>query len=638
MLRNQKESPEISSVSIEPLIETAKLYLNQNELNLICNAFEFARKAHEGVFRKSGHEYLSHPLSVAQLLLELKLDANTITAALLHDVVEDTSHTIKELENRFGHQVAKLVDGVSRVESATTNIKAASYSKLFIAMLEDIRVVMIKLADRLHNMRTIKWKEAESRNRIANETLEVYAPLAHRLGMTDWGLELQDISLQVIHPLRYRVLREELNKILLRDDSAILDCSSRISKELKKHNLDNKISNRTKGLYSIYQKMLGKGLRLHEVYDLFAVRIVVKDTLSCYKALGIIHQLYSPIAENFKDYIALPKSNGYQSLHTVVQTNNKIRLEIQIRTQEMNEYAEKGIASHMIYKTLNNSKIRDVESAYTKHYREWFNELLKIHETIKTDNDFFSEMKHDMYYDDCYVFARNGKIIKLPQGSTALDFAYAISPKLGTMAMSAMINQRYMPLSTVLTSGKLVIINTSDKAITFASYLDFVITPQAKQGIKARLIEQNRNIDNKKTIFELSQCCSPIRGDKIVGVKKVVKGNSFTSIHRDNCQNINTTLKDNQLEYVDWQDIGDMKFACRLKVILENKKGVLAKANSVILQTGIDIIKLQIDGADINDGAITTADFIVSIQTRTELAKLIRRLDKITHIKRIQRI
>lgn len=643
MLRNQPSKPDISSENlIEPLVEKAKIYLNKGEVDLIVKAFNFASNAHSGVFRVSGDIYLSHPLSVSELLADLKLDAISITAALLHDVVEDTSYTLEEIESQFGPQVAKLVDGVSRVEVPLENsikdIKASSYAKLFMAMLEDVRVVFIKLADRLHNMRTIKWMAPDKRARIANETLEVYAPLAHRLGMSTWANELQDICLQVIHPLRYRVLREELNKIILSIDGTIHDCSKELSDSLNAYGIKHTISNRTKKLYSIYQKMLSKHLKLHEVYDLIAIRVMVDDLTDCYTALGIIHQLYPPILDNFKDYIAIPKANGYQSLHTVVQTNRTIRLEAQIRTKEMDQYAEKGIASHWVYKTLDDNSIREAESAYTEHYKNWFDELLKIHSNTKTDSDFFREMRRDIHYDDCFVFARNGKIIKLPEGSTVLDFAYSISSSLGKQAVSASVNQRLVAVSTKLKNGELVIVNTSDKAITFPSYLDMVTTQQAKKGVTEHLAEQNKKLEKVKRIYDFPECCYPIRGDKIVAVPQSSKDSKFFSVHKVDCEKIKDHLADDSLIYLSWQDIDHRKLHCKLEVAIDNVQGALAKTSTVISQTGIDIIKLQTDTTNIQSGGNATVEITLAISNRNEIAKLIRRLDKVPYIKRVHRV
>ncbi|MDI9348139.1 MAG: RelA/SpoT family protein [Methylacidiphilales bacterium] len=624
----------------QPILDSAGKYLNTKECHLILQACQFASRAHAGIYRKSGDKFVIHPIAVAELLISLQIDANAIVAAILHDVVEDTEYELGELEEIFGPEVAKLVNGVSRVSDTTiTDQKAASYSKLFLAMVDDIRVVIIKLADRLHNMRTIKHMPPNDRIRIANETLDMYAPLAHRLAMSAWGNELQDISLQVIHPLRYRVLREEFNKLILVHDDEIQKVSALIKQHLITHGIHADIQFRVKRLYSVYRKMIEKNLKFSEVQDLFALRIVVRDTLECYTAIGIIHQLFLPIHGAFKDYIAIPKINGYQSLHTIIQSKNQIRLEIQIRTHEMHQFSESGIASHWIYKTESSSAIRNVESAHILQYQSWFNELSHLKGELDSDKEFYSEMQKDIYYDSIVVYHADGASLSLPKGSTALDFAYAISTSIGNSAISALIDHRYAPLSSVLEFGQTIEIQTSQYPQVRNSHLKFVISQKAKQAIRDYLKQNQGSVTNSETaLFIFASCCHPIRGDRIVSISKPEDEVTTEIVHRQSCPLIETAIKQRQpIAYPSWETIKDTLFTVNIELTLENQRGALAKACHVISQSGFDIIKLSTDTTQ-EKPLLATSEILLSLHDRDDLAKLFRRLDKVSYVLKTQRL
>ena len=633
--------------SFQPLFTSVEGYLNQQECTLIREASVFATHAHKGVLRKSGDDYISHPQSVAELLASLKMDALTVTAALLHDVVEDTPYKHSEIEKLFGAEVASLVNGVSRVEATETisskgDISAASFSKLFHAMKEDVRVVIIKLADRLHNMRTIRWMSTPSQKRIAQETLDVYAPIAHRLGMAGWCDELRDIALQTIYPSRHRVLREELSKKILAHDGMLQLMREELLAHLNEHKIQAEISFRIKQLYSVYQKMLSQNLKYKEIQDLFAFRIIVASNDQCYQTLGIVHQTYLPVERTFKDYIAIPKSNGYQSLHTIIiahktkQRKKELRAEMQIRTKDMHHFAENGVASHWIYKTAPNSTIRSFESAHLLLFRDWFVELNRVRGAAKSDSEFFSEMKKDHYYDKCVVYSPTGTIVNLPINSTVLDYAYHVSAQLGDSAVSGFVDQRHVPLSTVLETGQTIVIQTAKDAPVYPSYLNFVATQLAKQHIREKLERNKITSQHTGITYEYPDCCYPIRGDRIVCIA-TPNNQKINTLHRQNCAQVEQAIsKGTPLTYPQWSSIDQKDFTVQITLKLKNKRYALAQATNVIAQSGYSIHKLHIDATEDNV-ELAHAVIQLTVANRDDLAKLISRLDKVTYLIRASR-
>lgn len=467
----------------ELFFSEASEYLKSDDLSQLRKAYLFGQGAHSGQFRKSGEPYISHPLAVARILSDLHLDACTLTAALLHDVVEDTHISKAEISDQFGSSVAELVDGVSKLDKIEFQTKAEAqaenFRKMLLAMTRDVRVILIKLADRLHNMRTLEVMSPEKQRSISCETLEIYAPLAHRLGLNNIYQELQELGFRYSYPTRHKVLvnatkaprgnrREVVEKILVE-----------IEEQLKLSGLDAVISGREKYLYSIYKKMLDKQLTFSEVLDIYGFRVIVQDIPSCYLALGALHSLYKPIPGKFKDYIAIPKANGYQSLHNTLLGPYNIPIEIQIRTAEMHQIAENGVASHWLYKTADTDLV-DVNIKPNL----WLQSLLETLNDSTDSLEFLEHLKIDLFPDDVYVFTPQGKILTLPRHSTAVDFAYAVHTDVGNSCVGAKINGENVPLRTKLKSGDRVEISTATYAKPSPAWLTYVTTGKARTHIR----------------------------------------------------------------------------------------------------------------------------------------------------------
>ncbi len=459
-------------------------YLPPPDVALVERAFAFSEHAHQGQFRKSGEPYITHPLAVASILSQWRLDAQGLAAALLHDVMEDTSVTKTEIESSFGKPVADMVDGVSKLDQiefqSREDAQAENFRKMLLAMAQDVRVILIKLADRLHNMRTLDAMAPGHRERIARETLDIYAPIANRLGLNALYLELQELSFKHLHPMRYRVLakaiksargnrREVMNRILqtMRDG-------------LKTASISATASGREKTAYSVYKKMREKHYSFSQVFDIYGVRVLVKDVTACYAALGVLHSLYKPIPGKFKDYIAIPKANGYQSLHTTLFGPFGTPLEAQIRTQDMHRIAEAGVAAHWLYKAGGEL---DIAEAQQQTHR-WLQSLLEIQSESRDSKEFLEHIKGDLFPEEIYVFTPKGKIMALPRGATAVDFAYAVHTDIGHHCTSARINYELMPLRTELKNGDQVEIMTSPAARPNPSWLNFVGTGKARSRIR----------------------------------------------------------------------------------------------------------------------------------------------------------
>ena len=459
-------------------------YLQPPDVALVERAFAFSEQAHQGQFRKSGEPYITHPLAVASILSQWRLDAQGLAAALLHDVMEDSGITKSEIETSFGKLVAEMVDGVSKLDQiefqSHEDAQAENFRKMLLAMAQDVRVILIKLADRLHNMRTLDAMAPTHRRRIALETLDIYAPIANRLGLNALFLELQELSFKHLHPVRYRVLakavkaargnrREVMNRIL-----------QSIRDGLKRADIAATVSGREKTIYSVYKKMREKRYTFAQVFDIYGVRVLVRDTTACYAALGVLHNLYKPIPGKFKDYVAIPKANGYQSLHTTLFGPFGTPLEAQIRTQDMHRIAESGVAAHWLYKTGGEL---DIAEAQQQTHR-WLQSLLEIQSESRDSKEFLEHVKGDLFPDAIYVFTPKGKIMALPNGATAVDFAYAVHTDVGHHCTAARINYELMPLRTELKNGDQVEIITSPTARPNPSWLGFVATGKARSRIR----------------------------------------------------------------------------------------------------------------------------------------------------------
>ncbi len=435
----------------------------------------------------SGEPYITHPIAVAKILAEMHMDHKSIVAAILHDVIEDTETAKEQVEKRFGEEVAELVDGVSKLThiqfESRAEAQAENFRKMMLAMVRDIRVIIIKLADRLHNMRTLGVMRPDKRRRIAKETLEIYAPIANRLGMNRMRLELEDLGFAAMHPTRSRILKASLYKARGNRKEVVSKIEEAICERLRQEGLKGDVVGREKHLYSIYKKMKTKQLAFSEVMDVYAVRIIVDSVDACYRALGIVHNLYTPMPGRFKDYIAIPKANGYQSLHTVLFSPYGVASEIQIRTEDMHRVAEAGIAAHWYYKSSedysrNNAQIRA---------RQWLHDVLEIQQKAGNSIEFLESVKIDLFPDEVYVFTPGGDIMVLPRGATAVDFAYAVHTDVGYHCVAVKIDRRLMPLRTELYNGQTVEIITSRGAQPNPAWLDFVITAKARTNIRSFL-------------------------------------------------------------------------------------------------------------------------------------------------------
>ncbi len=458
-------------------------YLKPEDISQLQSAYHFSEQAHEGQFRKSGEPYISHPLAVANILAQWHLDTQALTAALLHDVMEDTSVTKTEISRNFGKPVAELVDGVSKLDKiefeTQAEAQAENFRKMLLAMARDVRVILIKLADRLHNMRTLEAVSSEQRRRIARETLEIYAPIANRLGLNSIYQELEDLALKHLYPDRYRVLAKAVKAAGGNRREVVGKVLDAIRKKLKSAGVEAVSQGREKHLYSIYRKMREKHLTFAQVLDVYGFRIIVNDVPACYLALGALHSLYKPIPGKFKDYIAIGKANGYQSLHTMLFGPFGTPIEVQIRTREMHKIAEAGVASHWLYKDSDTSL-----SELQKKTHQWLQSLLEMQSQSGDSVEFLEHLKVDLFPDEVYVFTPKGKILSLPRGATAVDFAYAVHTDIGNRCVAAKINQELMPLRTELKNGDRVEIITAAHAKPNPMWLNFVATGKARSRIR----------------------------------------------------------------------------------------------------------------------------------------------------------
>lgn len=467
----------------EILFYEVSKYFKSNDMVLLRNAYLFSQSAHSGQFRKSGEPYISHPVAVAGILCELHLDAVTLAAALLHDVVEDTGIAKEEISERFGAPVAELVDGVSKLEKiefeTQADMQAENFRKMLLAMAQDVRVILIKLADRLHNMRTLEVMSPEKQQRIAQETLEIYAPIAHRLGLENMHQELQELSFRFSYPNRYKVLEKATRAARGNRREVVGKILDAINQRLEEDGVGAVVSGREKHLYSIYKKMVEKQLSFSDVLDIYGFRVLVKRVSDCYVALGVLHGLYKPIPGKFKDYIAIPKANGYQSLHSTLLGPYGLPIEIQIRTHEMHHIAEIGVASHWLYKA-NESGVNDLHLKAN----QWMKSLLETLSESSNSLEFLEHLKVDLFPSEIYVFTPQGKILALPRGVTTVDFAYAVHTDVGNRCVAAKINGESVPLRTHLKSGDRVEIVTANTAKPNPSWLSYVATGRARSSIR----------------------------------------------------------------------------------------------------------------------------------------------------------
>jgi guanosine-3',5'-bis(diphosphate) 3'-pyrophosphohydrolase len=474
-----------------PLLPEAVAYLKPVDLEAFERAYRFSARAHEGQFRKGGAPYITHPLAVAEILAGWHLDAQTLISALLHDVVEDTGITSEDIAREFGKPVAILVDGVTKLDKirfeSKAEAQAENFRKMLLAMARDVRVILIKLADRLHNMRTLDAMQPEKIHRIAQETLEIYAPIANRLGLNKVYQELEDIAFLHLHPNRFKVIEKAVKSARGNRKEVVDKIKAAIEAKLLECKIPAQVRGREKHLHSIYRKMQEKHLAFSEVFDIYGFRIIVEDARGCYLALGALHALYKPIPGKFKDYIAIPKPNGYQSLHTTLFGPFGAPLEVQIRTQDMHRVAEAGVASHWLYKTGETSL-----SEVQKKTHHWMQSLLDIQADSRDSAEFLEHIKVDLFPDEVYVFTPKGRIVALPRGATAVDFAYNVHSDVGDHCVGTKINGEFMPLSTPLKNGDRVEILTSESARPNPAWAHFAITGKARAHIRSALKKTHR--------------------------------------------------------------------------------------------------------------------------------------------------
>lgn len=482
-------------ITIDQLIRKASNYLSPNQVESIQDAFKFAALAHQGQTRKAGGDYVWHPVAVAEILAEIQLDHESLIAAILHDVVEDTAYNKQDIIDRFGESVAEIVDGVTKLGKVKfenpQEAQAESFRKMILAMSRDIRVILIKLADRLHNMRTLGVMRADKQRRIAKETLDIYAPIAARLGINAIRIELEDLGFKAMYPYRFSVLERAVQKAKGNRTEVVNRITDAITNRLAEDKISVQVLGREKHLYSLYKKMKYKKLNFDEILDIFAFRIVTHSADDCYRALGSIHALYKPFPGRFKDYIAIPKPNGYQSLHTVVFGPFRAYIEVQIRTHIMQEVSEHGIAAHWLYKDeLDEGSQPNKEkalSAVELRAQEWVKNLLEIQQSAGNSLDFLENVKIDLFPNVIYVFTPNGDIITLPKGATPIDFAYAVHSNVGNATVGCRIDKKLAPLRTKLESGQTIEIIKSVESQPNPNWLNFVATAKARSQIRAFL-------------------------------------------------------------------------------------------------------------------------------------------------------
>ncbi|MBU3023707.1 bifunctional GTP diphosphokinase/guanosine-3',5'-bis pyrophosphate 3'-pyrophosphohydrolase [Aestuariibacter sp. A3R04] len=474
----------------EGLKQKISEYLSPERVQLVQDSFVLAHEAHDGQMRSSGDPYITHPVAVAGILADMHMDHETLMAALLHDVIEDTHYSQEDLAEAFGDTVAELVEGVSKLDkiafSSKQEAQAENFRKMMMAMVQDIRVILIKLADRTHNMRTLGSLRPDKRRRIARETLEIYAPIAHRLGIHDIKNELEDLGFQAMYPMRHRALKSAVKQARGNRKEIIENIRRELATRLNEYRIDAAVLGREKHLYSIYRKMKNKELMFNEVMDIYAFRIVVDSLDNCYRSLGAMHSLYKPIETRFKDYIAIPRTNGYQSLHTSLVGPHGIPVEVQIRTTAMDQMADKGVAAHWLYKEPGDS-----DTTAQLRARKWMQSLLELQQSASSSFEFIESVKTDLFPEEIYVFTPDGRIIELPVGATAVDFAYAVHSDIGNTCVGVRVERRNYSLSKPLENGQTVEVITSPKAKPNANWLNFVVSARARTRIRQYLRKQH---------------------------------------------------------------------------------------------------------------------------------------------------
>ena len=696
---------------INELCEELAEYLEPDQVETVYRAYLLGARAHEGQSRVSGEPYISHPVAVARILTEMRMDCSSIVAAILHDVIEDTPTLKEELADEFGEEVAELVDGVSKLTKidfrSKAEAQAENFRKMMLAMVKDIRVIIIKLADRLHNMRTLEAMRPDKRRRIARETMDIYAPIANRLGIFKMRHELLDLSISAAYPMRYRALDSACKEVVGYRKEIFNTIETAIRERLEQAGIHATVKYRQKNIHSIYRKMKEKKLSFKELTDVFGVRIMTKSVDDCYRVLGVMHNLYKPLPGKFKDYLAIPKTNGYQSLHSSLFGPHGVAIEVQIRTENMDQFAESGIAAHWLYKEGENGT-----STAQSRALEWLKNLLEMQQMSGSSLEFLESVKVDLFPDEIYVFTPKGDIKKLPRGSTVVDFAYAVHTDVGNTCVAARIDNRMSPLSSRLYNGQTIEIVCSDASRPHPSWLDFVITARARTNIRhflkslqtteaislgQRLLQQsinqivgreeaitndrfdrvleqyrmtdqqellaeiglgNRNsslvakamyeIEDNENVFDhagkplaikgtegmvvsFAKCCRPVPGDAIVGFMSSGKG---IVVHQQSCPNITETASENRQLSVQWSDHVEGEYLAYIRVQVANQRGVLANLSATIADMYSNIENVNLSE---KDGRISTMEFVITVNDRIHLARIMKKLRSLPVVNRIWR-
>ena len=683
------------------VLEKHLAYLPAEQIARVRQAYLMGAHAHAGQTRKSGEPYITHPVAVAGILADLGMDVETIVAAILHDTLEDTPLSRAELESGFGTTVAELVDGVTKLDrirfSSQQEAAAESFRKMLLAMARDLRVILIKLADRLHNMRTLGSMAPESRRRIARETLDIYAPIAQRLGMNKFKSELQELGFKALFPMRYRVIAARIRSVLGNRRESMSKIEATLSARLHSEGVKHRIISRIKSPYSIYAKMRAEHKSFAQVVDVYGFRVVVGATMQCYHALGAIHSLYKPLEARFRDFVAIPKANGYQSLHTVLFGPFGAPIEIQIRTEDMDQVAERGVAAHWVYKTTG-----PANSAQTRA-REWVAGLVETQTRELSSLDFIENVKVDLFPDDVYLFTPKGQILALPRNATALDFAYFVHTDIGNHAVAARVDKKLVPLRTRLNSGEAIEIITAPSAHPHPQWLEWVVTGRARIAIRNHLkhlqhedavefghrmldraletrgvpleaipakvldryladakykrleelladialgnrmpdqvaaqLAQSRGAEGEpiapstekilisggeRGVLTFGNCCHPVPGDDIVGYLSAGKG---IVVHRQDCPNVAEYRKTpERMIAIDWDRDVSGDYRVQLRIVVDNKPGVLATVAASIAEGDSNIENVEYQE---RDQQTSTLLFTIEVRNRKHLAEVMRRV------------